>query len=291
MSMFSITSASLTSRRATVRSNGYRFAQTRSIVSIPSRSSVSAWSGSSRTASSAGVQARVERLDPAAEDLGGAGQVLDHAHLDAPIAQRRGGAAGGDDLDPEPLQSLRELDQPALVGDRDQRPPHPQRLGLALERRVGRNRCRGSPAHPPVILTRRGFLIVDPDRSRGDQLDGAGEQPVLDRMDPLEHLLHGASVCELDRLLHEDRAGVDALVDEVHRDPGDPHPVGERLPDRVEPRERRQEGGVDVDDPVSEAADELVGEQQHVAGEDDAAGPPADSSHPAIAASRASRSG
>ena len=59
-----------------------------------------------------------------------------------------------------------------------------------------------------------------------------------------------------DLALEDRRAGVDPLVDEVDGDPGDVDARLERLADRVEPGEGGQQGGVDVDDPVAEAADE-----------------------------------
>ena len=51
MSMFSMTSASLTPRRAAVRSNGYRFTQTRSTYSMSCSAAARTWPGSLRTAS------------------------------------------------------------------------------------------------------------------------------------------------------------------------------------------------------------------------------------------------
>ena len=69
----------------------------------------------------AAVDLRVEGLHAAAEDLGGAGVVLDRAHLDPAVAERPGGAAGGENLDAVVLQLGRELDDAGLVGDRDQR--------------------------------------------------------------------------------------------------------------------------------------------------------------------------
>ena len=47
------------------------------------------------------VQPRVQGLDPAAEDLLLAGELGDVGDLEPGLAQRRGGAAGGEDLDPE----------------------------------------------------------------------------------------------------------------------------------------------------------------------------------------------
>ena len=56
--------------------------------------------------------------------------------------------------------------------------------------------------------------------------------------------------------LGDDRAGVDALVDEVHGDAEDLDPVGERLLDRADAREGRQQRRVDVDHAVREAREE-----------------------------------
>ena len=74
-----------------------------------------------------GVQARVEGLDPAAEDLLLAGELGDVVHLQAGLAQRRRRAAGGEQLDPEPGERPGEVGDAGLVGDRDQRPAHADR--------------------------------------------------------------------------------------------------------------------------------------------------------------------
>ena len=73
------------------------------------------------------VQPRVQRLHAAVEDLLLAGELGDVGHLEPGLAQRRRGAAGGEDLDPERRQPLGEVGDPGLVGDRDQRPAHPDR--------------------------------------------------------------------------------------------------------------------------------------------------------------------
>ena len=73
------------------------------------------------------VQPRVQRLHPAAEDLLLAGELGDVGDLEPGLAQRRRGAAGGEDLDPERREALGEVGDPGLVGDRDQRPAHPDR--------------------------------------------------------------------------------------------------------------------------------------------------------------------
>ncbi len=84
------------------------------------------------------VQPRVQGLHPAAEDLLLAGELGDVGHLEAGLAQRRRGAAGREDLDPERRQPLGEVGDAGLVGDRDQCPAHPQLPVLeALLRGVG----------------------------------------------------------------------------------------------------------------------------------------------------------
>jgi hypothetical protein len=63
----------------------------------------------------------VERLDAPVHDLGKARQLLDPAHGEAAVAQRARRAAGRDELDAERLQSARELDDPGLIGDGQER--------------------------------------------------------------------------------------------------------------------------------------------------------------------------
>src|SRR5919199_1230613 len=76
---------------------------------------------------------------------------------------------------------------------------------------------------------------VDPRPSGGDQPHRLRQQPVLDLVDAF---LHGGDVTRirirLEGLLQDDRPAVDALVDVVHGDPHDAHPVVERLLDRVQ---------------------------------------------------------
>ena len=67
------------------------------------------------------MDAGVQRLDPAVQDLGRAGQVadLDHGHVGR--AQGRGGAAGGDQLHALGREPAAELDQAGLVVHGEQR--------------------------------------------------------------------------------------------------------------------------------------------------------------------------
>ncbi len=71
---------------------------------------------------------RVQRLDAAVHHLGKVGDLRNVAHRKARIAQRLGGAAGGDQLHAMRRQSGAEFGQAAFVGDGKQR---------ALDRNVG----------------------------------------------------------------------------------------------------------------------------------------------------------
>ena len=109
------------------------------------------------------VQPRVQRLHAAVEDLLLAGELGDVGDAQAGLAQGAGGAAGGEDLDPERGQALGEVGDPGLVGDRDQRPAHADRAvvgGLAAGVGGGlshRSRpVRGSSAS---ILTRPSAIM------------------------------------------------------------------------------------------------------------------------------------
>src|SRR3954465_10556478 len=125
-----------------------------------------------------------------------------------------------------------------------------------------------APAEPtPPLLVRLRRAYVSCGRPLREELAHDGrEQAMLDRVDALPDRL-----ARLDghQLRAEDRAGVDALVDEVdgdarHRDAG-----GEGVVYRVRARELRQEGGVDVDDAIGETVEERLRQQVHVAGEHD----------------------
>src|SRR5215212_2517358 len=82
---------------------------------------------------------------------------------------------------------------------------------------------------------------VDAHVSGGDQADGTRQQPVLDLVDPF---LDRADVTRIrknvERFLQDDRARVDALVDEVDRHPHHLDSVVERLLNRADSRECRQ---------------------------------------------------
>ena len=63
---------------------------------------------------------RMQRLHPAIHHFGKAGEVRDVAHLQAGVGDRLGGAAGGDELDAVAAERAREVDQPGLVGNREE---------------------------------------------------------------------------------------------------------------------------------------------------------------------------
>jgi len=71
----------------------------------------------------------VQRLDAAVHDLRKAREVLDRADLEAGGGERGGRAPGGDELDAEVRQAAGEVDDPALVGDRQQRAADLDRRG------------------------------------------------------------------------------------------------------------------------------------------------------------------
>jgi hypothetical protein len=78
----------------------------------------------------AGVDRGVQRLHPAVEHLGIAGDVLDQRDRDAGLTQCPGRAAGGDDLDAEfVVQRAGEVDDAGLVVDTDQAAANGARRG------------------------------------------------------------------------------------------------------------------------------------------------------------------
>src|SRR3954449_8401529 len=97
-------------------------------------------------------------------------------------------------------------------------------------------------------MTRR--VRVDAHLSGCDQAHGTRQQPVLDLV---HSFLDRGDVARIRKnvegFLQDDRAAVDALVDEVHGDPHHLHAVLDRLVDRAHPAERRQQRRVDIDDP------------------------------------------
>ncbi len=99
----------------------------------------------------AGVDARVERLDPAAEHLGRLGQGLDAAHLQAQLLEERRGAAARDQLHAELVEPARERLEPVLVVDRDQRARDHEATSSETTR--GSSRCSTSCTRARSVAT------------------------------------------------------------------------------------------------------------------------------------------
>src|SRR3954468_21777419 len=97
----------------------------------------------------------------------------------------------------------------------------------------------------------------------GYEIYGSWQQFVLDLVDSLLHNGDVPRIRKLERLLKDDRAAVDPLVDEMHGNSGNLDPVLDRLLDRVDPLKGRQESRMDVDDLVREALDEPRREDLH----------------------------
>ena len=143
----------------------------------------------------------MEGLHPAAEQLRDAGHLLDARDRSPSSLDERRRAAARDQLDAQLVQAAGELLQAGLVEDGDE----------GAEDHGQRER-----------------------KSLGDELRAAArQQPVLDRVEAREQRLGRVARLDRDRLLSDDRPGVDALVDEVH---GDARLA--RRPPRAPPRPR-----------------------------------------------------
>ena len=161
---------------------------------------------------------RVERLDPAAQDLREAREVLDRARLDA---------------------RLRAARAPCRRWRRSRRRARPARArsprGRACRTPTAARAARGP--RPAAVASRavaaRTRAISRP-HARAAGCTGsectrpAGDQPHRTRQQPCSIVRSAARprrdvamVRQLERLLQDDRAGVDALVDEVDGDAED----------------------------------------------------------------------
>ena len=107
--------------------------------------------------------------------------------------------------------------------------------------------------------------------------NGAWQQPVFDLVDTRLERVPDVVVADRQGLLQHDRAGVDPLVDEVHRDAGDLDTVGQGVAHTVHAGERGQQRRVDVQPSVTPALDDRRPEDAHVAGARDQSMPRASS--------------
>ena len=169
----------------------------------------------------AGVHPRVQRLDPAVEALGEAGEVLDLGDRQAEARDQRRRAAGGDQLDAGVVQAADEVLEPGLVVDGDQGPLDRDAVGrtrrLLLGRAVGMSGAPrrsmlpaslpgGRPPAPVVWPQPRGSEPAEPDRAAldhealaGHPADRVDEHRALGDLDPLVQGLDGVVVRDRDR--------------------------------------------------------------------------------------------
>ncbi len=204
----------------------------------------------------AGVDVRVERLDAAVEHLGEAGDRDDVRDRQAGVAQRPGGPPGAHELEAPRDEPGAERREARLVVGGEQGPARDRRV------RVEGRRIEARPAGARLHGER-------PGEERGH---GTGKQPVLRRVEPLEQ---GGLVVVGEHghgLLRHDRPAVEGRVDEVHGHAGDGHAGGERVADRVQARERRQQRRVDVEDPAVEPPAHRRPDDPEVAGKHDGVG-------------------
>ena len=190
-----------------------------------------------------GVELRMERLDPAAHDLGEAGEVLDRADLQPRLGELARGAAGRDQLDAELRQPAREIGDAALVGHRQQRAPDAdvtrlRHLGRTIQAagggvpRARRSARPGSDSGHARTVTCRGSAGSTVTAPRAI----SATTPVSRSCSTGRSAARTSSAAgrpgSVDRPLGDDRPGVDALVDEVDGHAEHLHPVGDGLLDR-----------------------------------------------------------
>ena len=138
---------------------------------------------------------------------------------------------------PSSCRPLREVDQSGLVVDREQR---------------------------TFDLRSHAFML-----RLHEPFDHVGIQAALHFLDAFVQGLLGVAVEDGDRLLGEDRPGVDVLGDEVHGRSRHLHPELERVAHRVPTLERRQERGMGVDRPAAVGVDERLRQDRAEAGDGD----------------------
>ena len=170
-------------------------------------------------------------------------------------------------------------------------PPRPDvREPLPLGPRIVRAQIGEGNARPADVHLggERFGDALSGDPARREQADRLGQQHVLGRVNRILERVPVAVGWHRHGTLHDPWARVDTLVDEMDGHPGHLDPSLQRLADRIQARESRQQGGVDVHDPVAPALDEAGREKLHVPSEHNQVGLWS-ASQPEIAASRVSR--
>ena len=114
-----------------------------------------------------------------------------------------------------------------------------------------------------------GLASLDLHRARGDERDRPWQEPVLDGMDPRREAGLVVAGEHRDGLLEEDRSSVESLVDEVDRDAGHGHAVGQGVGHGMGAGESRQERRMHVEDPTGARGKHPRPDDAHVPGEHD----------------------
>ena len=123
---------------------------------------------------------------------------------------------------------------------RDQPPAEVDQARLVRDRQERSTRERDDAPRPVPCPPgrRRPSTSTAPD---GDERDRPWQEPVLDGMDPRREAGLVVAGEHRDGLLEEDRSAVERLVDEVDRDAGHAHAVGQGVGHGMGAGERRQE--------------------------------------------------
>ena len=206
------------------------------------------------------VDLRVERLDPPVEDLREARVVVHRPRLDPGLGQLARRAAGRDDLDAELGEPAGEVDEPALVGHRQERPAHlhlaglhhPGRLRVSLRHRAPVTwRPSTSTAPAAISLTTRGSSSCSISWTRVST-------PSISRW-------YGSSNASCMMIGPESTPSSTKWT----VTPVTLHPVVERLLYRADARERGQKRRMNVHDPAAKPCDQPGAEDLHEPGEHD----------------------
>jgi len=200
----------------------------------PGRGQLLAVGGQPAIGQDPAVDPGVERLHAPVEHLREAGDGGHVGDRQARLAEGPGGPPRAHELEAAGDEAGGERDQAVLVGDRQEGPARRR------ERRPAHGRIDDDPP------------AVDPQGACQQQPDGLRQEPVLDRVEPLQEggLVVGGE--DRDGLGEEDRPAVERGVDKVHGDARDGRPGRERVADRMGARVRREERGMDVEDAARE---------------------------------------
>ena len=247
MSISSTSSSNDEPGLARASANGYRLTTTSSNGAIPAAASASRWSARRR---SARRPAWIRGWSVLTRPSSISGKPVTAAtSVTGSPASRRARA-----VPPVQTSSNPRATRPA---------PSSARPALSDTDRSAR-RGTGSSSNAPA----RNDASAPIDRPRQQRRDDRRQELVLGGVDPRQERRLIVAGEDRNRLLGHDRAAVERRVDEVDGDAGQRDACGERVAHGVEPRERRQQRGVDVEDPTVERRQDRGPEQPQVARQD-----------------------